>query len=95
MKKKITNDFPLKRNRRKKSKTGNFSQKSHMIGEIWMSTFTMIYKKSTLEGVFEFFYPDPQLDENLEPTRNMSGQFFYIYIYIFKYIWVYSLIVIS
>ena len=43
--------------------------------------FCTISKKSNLEGVFEFFYSNPQLDQNLKPTRNLCGQLLYIYIY--------------
>ena len=35
-------------------------------------------KKITLEGVFEFLHLDSQLYQNFKPTRNLSGQFFYI-----------------
>ena len=53
---------------------------------VFFSTFSSILKKSNLEGVFEFFYSDPQLDQNLKPTRNLCGQLLYIYlcIYMFK-----------
>ena len=44
------------------------------------STFSTISKKSNLEGVFEFFYSNPQLDQNLKPTRNLCGQFLYLYL---------------
>ena len=36
-------------------------------------------KKITLEGVFEFLHLDSQLYQNFKPTRNLSGQFFYIH----------------
>ena len=39
-------------------------------------TFRLIKKTSTLEAVFEFFHPDPQLVQILKHTRNLS--FFYI-----------------
>ena len=32
-------------------------------------------KKSILEGVFDFFYSDSQLDQNFKPTGNLCGQF--------------------
>ena len=53
---------------------------------VFFSTFRSILKKSNLEGVFEFFYSDPQLDQNLKPTRNLCRQLLYIYlcIYMFK-----------
>ena len=38
-------------------------------------TFRLILKKSTLEGVFEIFHPDPQLVQIFKPTRNLSGHF--------------------
>ena len=50
---------------------------------VFFSTFSMISKKSNLEGVFEFFYSDPQLDPNFKPTRNLSGQLLYIYLCIY------------
>ena len=42
-------------------------------------------KKINLEGIFEFFYSDPQLDQNFKPTRNFSGHFLYIHICIYEY----------
>ena len=39
-------------------------------------------KKSNLEGVFEIFYSDPQLNQNLKPRRNLCGQLLYIFMYI-------------
>ena len=66
---KFTKEFPVK--------TGDFFYK--------YVTFRLIFKKSYQEGVFEFFYSDPQLDPNFKPTRNLSGQFFYIYISIYGY----------
>ena len=62
------NEFPVKF-------TGDFFYKYF--------TFRLILKKSYQEGVFYFFYLDPQLVQNFKPTRNLSGQF---YIYIYKYI---------
>ena len=59
------------------------------LGSFWREilffflNFNTIYKKSNLEGVFEFLYPDRQLDQNLKPTRNLCGQLLYIYIYIY------------
>ena len=41
-------------------------------------TFRLILKKCTLEGVFEFFHPDPNLSNFLNPIENLSGHFFYI-----------------
>ena len=77
---------------KKKRKLGHFSQKglsSRLI--ILRSTFSMISKKSNLEGVFEFFYSNPQLDQNLKPTKNLCGQLIYIYIlYIYLCIYVFS-----
>ena len=49
----------------------NFTGKSFY----FFSTFRLILKKSYQEGVFDFFYPDPQLVQNFKPTR-----FYYIYI---------------
>ena len=73
----------LKLNRPKKSKMENFSQKGLSICHvISRSTLSMIFKKSYLEGVFEFLHPDPQLDQNLKPTRNLYGQLLTIYKYI-------------
>ena len=51
----------------------------------FFSTFSTISKKSNLEGVFEFFYTDPQLDQNLKPTRNLCGQLLYTYLSIYVY----------
>ena len=59
----------------------NFTGKSFY----FFSTFRLILKKSYQEGVFDFFYPDPQLDQNFKPTRNLSGHFLYIYICIYGY----------
>ena len=42
-------------------------------------------KKSYLEGVFEFLHPDPQLDQNFKPTRNLCGQLLTIYKYIYTW----------
>ena len=55
----------------------------HFTGKsfVFFSTFSTISKKSNLEGVFEFFYLDPQLDQTLKPTRNLCGQLLYIYVY--------------
>ena len=62
------------------------NKKIHFTGKslLFFSTFSTISKKSNLEGVFEIFYSDPQLDQNLKPTRNLCEQ---LYIYIL-YIWV-------
>ena len=38
----------------------------------------MIWKKSYLEGDFEFLHPDPQLDQNFKPTRFVRTYFDYI-----------------
>ena len=65
---KFTKEFPVKL-------TGDFFYK--------YVTFRLILKKSYQEGVFEFLYPDPQLDQNLKPTRNFSGHFIYIYICVY------------
>ena len=65
----------------KKSKIVFFLVESPLtFGETWRSTFNMISKKSYLEGGFEFLYPDPQLDQNFKPTRNLCGQLLTIYI---------------
>ena len=48
-------------------------------------TFRLIFKKSCQEGVFDFFYPDPQLVQIFKPTRNFSGHFFYINRSIYEY----------
>ena len=50
------------------------------------STFRLISKKIIIEGVFEFFHSDPQLDQNFKPTKNLLGQFFNIYLSIDWYI---------
>ena len=71
--KKITREFPLN------LIWFHFTGKSF----VFFSTFSMISKKSNLEGVFEFFYSDPQLDPNFKPTRNLSGQLLYIYLCIY------------
>ena len=54
----------------------------HFTGKslLFFSTFSTISKKSNLEGVFEFFYSNHQLDQNLKPTRNLCGQLLYIYL---------------
>ena len=57
---KFTKEFPVKF-------TGDFFYK--------YVTFRPILKKSYQEGVFEFLHPDPQLDQNLKPTRNFLGHF--------------------
>ena len=44
--------------------------------------FSTISKKSNLEGIFEFFYSDPQIDQNLKPPRNLCGQLLYLYIWL-------------
>ena len=62
--KKITRKFPLN------LIWFHFTGKSF----VFFSTFSMISKKSNLEGVFDFFYSDPQLNPNFKPTRNLSGQ---------------------
>ena len=49
---------------------------------ILRSSFSMIKKKSTLEYVFEFFYSDPQLDQNLKP-QEICAENFYIHIYVY------------
>ena len=59
-----------------KNSLKNFTGKSFY----FFSTFRLILKKSYQEGVFEFFNPDPQLVQSFKPIRNLSGQFFYIYI---------------
>ena len=64
-----------------KNSLKNFTGKSFY----FFSTFRLILKKSYQEGVFDFFYPDPQLDQNIKPTRNLSG---HIYIYIGIYIYI-------
>ena len=45
-------------------------------------TFRLIFKKSYQQGVFEFFHPDPQLVQIFKPTRNLSGHFFIMYIFL-------------
>ena len=74
---------PFKTEQTKKIKKGEFFAKGpFLFGEIWRSTFSMIFKKSYQQGVFDFFYPDPQLAQIFKPTRNLSGQFFlYIQVY--------------
>ena len=68
-------EIPVKMRRPKKIKNCYFFVKRPpKFGEIWSSTFSMIFKKSYLEGVFEFLHPDPQLDQHFKPTRNLCGQ---------------------
>ena len=67
---KFTKEFPVKF-------TGDFLYK--------YVTFRLIFKKSYQEGVFDIFYPDPQLVQIFKPTRNLAGHFFYIYISIYEY----------
>merc|ERR1712198_88501 len=57
----------------------------HFTGKslLFFSTFSTISKKSNLEGVFEFFYSNHQLDQNLKPTRNLCGQLLYIFMYVY------------
>ena len=73
--KKITREFPLN------LIWFHFTGKSLFI----FSTFSTISKKSNLEGVFEFFYSNHQLDQNLKPTRNLCGQLLYIYLCIYVF----------
>ena len=42
-------------------------------------------KRSILDRVFEFFYSNHQLDQNLKPTRNLCGQLLYIYLCIYVF----------
>ena len=84
----FTKEIPLKMNRPKKIKTCNFFVKRPLkLGEIWRSTFSTIFKKSHLEGVFEFLHPDPQLDQHFKPARNLCGQLLTRYIYKYIYTW--------
>ena len=73
-------EIPWKLNRPKKSKMENFSQRGlstrHVISR---STFSMILKKPYLEGVFEFFHPDPQLDQNINPQGIFPDNFSFVY----------------
>ena len=62
-----------------------FVKRSLTIGEILRSTFSTISKKSNQEGVFRFLHPDPQLDQNLKPTRSLCGQLLFIYLSIHRY----------
>ena len=73
--KKITREFPLN------LIWFHFTGKSLL----FFSTFSTISKKSNLEGVFEFFYSNHQLDQNLKPTRNLFGQLLYIYLCIYVF----------
>ena len=43
------------------------------LGEISRLTFSMILKKSYLEGAFYVFHPDPQLVQIFKYTRNFSA----------------------
>ena len=36
-------------------------------------------------GVFEFLHPDPQVDQQFKPTRNLCGQILTIYISIYMH----------
>ena len=73
--KKITREFPLN------LIWFHFPGKSF----VFFLTFRSISKKSNLEGVFQFFYSDPQLDQNIKPTRNLCGQLLYIYLCIYMF----------
>ena len=42
-------------------------------------TFRLILKKCTLEGVFEFFHPDPNLSKFLNP-QEIFQDIFFIYV---------------
>ena len=50
----------------------HFTEKSF----VFFLAFSTISKKSNLKGVFEFLYPDPQLDQNLKPTKICANKFF-------------------
>ena len=39
--------------------------------------------------MFLIFYPNPQLDQNFKPTRNLSGHFLYTFIYIYIWVWLF------
>ena len=42
-------------------------------------TFRLIFKKSCQEGVFDFFYPDPNLSKFLNPQEIFQDIFLYMY----------------
>ena len=53
--------------------------------EFWVRKGILDFKKIQPRGCFEFFYSDPQLDQNLKPTRNLCGQLLYIYLCIYMF----------
>ena len=56
-----------------------FSQKGLINSyQILRLTFSMMANKSSLDCDLEFVYLDPQLDQNLKPTKNLRRQNFYI-----------------
>ena len=76
----FTKEIPLKMNRPKKIKTCIFFVKGPLkLGEIWRSTFSTIFKKSHLEGVFEFLHPDPNMTNILNP-QEICADNFWLYI---------------
>ena len=44
-----------------------FAKRPRKFGEIWRSTFSMMWKKFYLEGVFEFLHSAPNLGKILYP----------------------------
>ena len=73
--KKIIREFPLN------LIWVHFTGKSYL----FFSTLSTISKKSDLDGVFEFLYSDPQLDQNLKPKRNLCGQLLYVYLCVYVF----------
>ena len=72
-------EIPLKLNRPKKIQNGEFLAKRPLKpGEIWRSTFSMIFKICCLEGVFDFCIRTPNLTKILNPQEICSNNF-YIY----------------
>ena len=75
-------EFPLKFIQTKKKIIPEIRSQKHPLGS---SSWEPFLKKSYQEGVFDFFYPDPQLVQIFKPTRNFPGQLLYIYISIYEY----------
>ena len=73
-------------NRPIESNIGNLSQKGlSSLVKFEGRLLVRFKKKSILDGDFEFLHPDPQLDQNLKPTRNLCGQLLYIYLCIYVF----------
>jgi len=77
-------------NRPKKIKNCIFFAKRPLkLDKIWSMTFSMIFKKSFLEGICEFLHPDPNLTKIFYPQEICAENFWlpiYIGIHIIIYI---------